>query len=86
MESPLGDLGGVRRLRAQGDPVLARTGQAGFPAFLMLSQVPRNWIGTEVVFHSPVVLRSRGVSCRDCGGVCQLSAQGDPVLVTTGRG
>jgi hypothetical protein len=39
-------------------------GQAGFPAFLLLSQVPHDWIGTEVVFHSWVVLRSRGESSR----------------------
>jgi hypothetical protein len=30
----------------------------------MLSQVPHDWIGTEVVFHSLVVLRSRGKSSR----------------------
>ena len=39
------------RLKGTSDP-----GQAGFSASLMLSQVPHNWIGTEVVFHSPVVL------------------------------
>jgi hypothetical protein len=37
-----------------------------------------------------VVPRSRGESSRDrgmcvCGGVCQLHAQGDQVLVPTGR-
>jgi hypothetical protein len=37
-------------------------GQAGFSASLVLSQVLRDWIGTEVVFHSLVVLRSRGES------------------------
>jgi hypothetical protein len=30
-----------------------------------------------------VVLRSRGESARDCGGVHRLCAQGDPVLVPT---
>ena len=51
-----------------GDPVLVLTGrdldpgQAGFSASLVLSQVLRDWIGTEVVFHSLVVLRSRGES------------------------
>jgi hypothetical protein len=49
-------------------------GQAGFSASLMLSQVPHDWIGTEVVFHSPVVLRTRGVSSRDLGGVHHLRA------------
>ena len=29
---------------------------------LMQSQVPRDWIGAEAVFHSPVVLRSHGGS------------------------
>jgi hypothetical protein len=38
--------------------------QAGFSASLVLSQVLRDWIGTDVVFHSPVVLRSRGKSSR----------------------
>jgi hypothetical protein len=58
------DLGGVCRLcthvtkcwcwqEGTCDP-----GQAGFPASLMLSQVPRDCIGTEVVLHSQVVLRS----------------------------
>ena len=75
------DLGGVRWLCAQvtqwwhlpegtWDP-----GQAGFSASLMLSQVPRDWIGTEVVLHSPGVLRSSGESSRDLGGVCWLLAQ-----------
>jgi hypothetical protein len=39
-------------------------GQAGFSASLVLSQVLRDWIGTEVVFHSPVVLRACGESSR----------------------
>jgi hypothetical protein len=47
---------------------------------LMLSQVLHNWIGTEVVFHSPEVLRSRGERFVDLGGVSRLRAQGDPVL------
>ena len=51
----------------------------------MLSQVLRDWIGTEVEFHTPVVLRLHGESSRDLGGVCQLCAQGDPVLALTGR-
>jgi hypothetical protein len=44
----------------------------------MLSQVLSDWIGTEVVFHSPVVLRLRGESSRDLGCVLWLRAQGDP--------
>jgi hypothetical protein len=52
-----------RRLEGTCDP-----GQAGFSASLMLSQVLRYWNGTEVVFHSPVVLRSPEESFRDLGG------------------
>jgi hypothetical protein len=61
------------------------SGQVRFSASLMLSQVPRDWNGTEVVLHSLVVLRSHRESCRDLEGVCQLCAQGDPVLVPAGR-
>jgi hypothetical protein len=76
MESPLGNLG------VSADSELKVTlfwhlregtcdpGQAGFSASLILSQVPHDWIGTEVVFHSPVVLRSCGESSRNLGGVC----------------
>ncbi|EDL05514.1 mCG144558, partial [Mus musculus] len=39
-------------------------GQSGFPASLMLSQFLSDWIGTEVVFYSLVVLRSSGESSR----------------------
>ena len=56
-----------------------------FSASLMLSQVPRDWIGTEVVFHSPEVLSSHGESSGDLGGVCRLQDQGDLVLVPTRR-
>jgi hypothetical protein len=52
----------------------------------MLSQVLWDWIGTEVVFHSPVVLRSREESSRGpWGGVHRLRTQGDLVLAPTGR-
>jgi hypothetical protein len=51
----------------------------------MFSQVPCDWIGTEVVFHSPEVLRSHGESSRDLAGVSRLCAQGDLVLVLTRR-
>ena len=68
-------LGGVRRLYALVTQCWCRQeetcdiGQAGFPAFLMLSHVPQDWIGTEVVFHSPVVPRSCRESSRGpCGG------------------
>ena len=49
-------------------------GQARFSASLMLSQVPSDRNGKEVVFHSPVVLRFRGESSKDLGGVCRLLA------------
>jgi hypothetical protein len=41
--------------------------RSGFSASLVLSQVPHDWNGTEVVFHSLLVLRSRGESSRDLG-------------------
>ena len=72
------DHGGVHQLCAQGDQVLVPTRRdlqpwsGRFSASLMLSQVPCDWIGTEVVFHSPEVLRSGGESSRDLGGVCRL--------------
>ena len=68
------DLGGVCQLCAQVTKswhLLEGTcdpGQAGFPASLMFSQVPGDWIGTEVVFHSPVVLRLCGESSRGSWG------------------
>jgi hypothetical protein len=40
----------------------------------------------EVMFHSPVALRSHGEFSEDLGGVCRLHAQSDPVLGRTGRG
>jgi hypothetical protein len=61
-------------------------GQVGFSASLMLSQVPCDWIGMEVLFHSPEVLRSHGDSSRDHGGVHRLSAQGVLVLAPTWKG
>ena len=75
MESPLGTLGVstdsvpklthcLHQLERICDP-----GEAVFSASLILSMVPRNWIGTEVEFHSPEVLRLHGDSPRDLGGV-----------------
>ena len=63
-------LGGVLQLLAQVTRYWHRLegacdpGQAGFSASLMLSQVPHDWVGTEVV-----VLRSSGESSRDLGRV-----------------
>jgi hypothetical protein len=68
------DLGGFHQLCAQVTKcwrLLEGTcdpGQSGIPASLLLSQVMHNWIGTEVVFHSWVVLRSHGVSSRGTWG------------------
>jgi hypothetical protein len=51
----------------------------------MLSQVPHDWIGTEVVFHSPEFLSSCGESSGDLGCFQRLRAQGKQVLVRTER-
>ena len=45
----------------------------------------RTCLLAEVVFHSPEVLRSRGGSCEDLGGVRKLCKQGTLVLEWTGR-
>ena len=58
-------------------------GQVRFSASLML--VPSDWNGIEVVFYTPLALRLCGESYGDLGGVCQLCAQDDLVLVPTGR-
>jgi hypothetical protein len=85
------EFGGVRRLCAQVTQCWRQPegtcdpGQAGLPASLMLSQVPRGWIGTEIVFHSPVVLRSCGESSRGPWGCPPTPCPGDPVLAPTGR-
>ena len=46
----------------------------------MQSQVRRDWIGADAVFHSPEVLRSRGRSCGWLAGVSQLCALGTLVV------
>ena len=47
--------------------------------------VLRDWNGTEDVFHSPVVLRSRGESSRELGGgVYPLCAQGVSLMLSQG--
>jgi hypothetical protein len=80
------DHGAVWSVRNQGKPELIKrslslwSGRAPVSLFL-LSQACLNWIGTDVVFHSPVILRSCGESSGDCGGVRLLCALGDPVLV-----
>ena len=56
-------------------------GQARFSASLMLSQVPHDWFGTEVEFHTPVVLRLHGESSRDLGGVRQLRTPVSKILM-----
>ena len=78
------DHGDVLQFRAQGDQVMVLTGRDlcpwsdRFSASLMLSQVSCNWIETDVVFSSPVILRLYGDSSGDHGVVCQLGAQGGP--------
>ena len=58
-----------------------------FSAPLLLAQVPCDWIGTDVVFLSPVILRLRGESSGDCGGVhrFRIHDQVDPDLAPTKR-
>ena len=63
---------------AQGNLGLAPTGRDLCPwsgrcsAPLLLAQVLSNWIGTEVVFHSSVILRSCGESSGNLGDVHQF--------------
>jgi hypothetical protein len=47
-------------------------GQTGFSAFLVLSQVLRDWIGAVVAFHSPVGQRLRRETSRGPWG-CPLT-------------
>ena len=51
----------------------------------MQSQVPRDWIGTDTVFHSPEVLGSHGGPVWVLVGVRRLLGQGTLVLQWTGR-
>ena len=44
----------------------------------MLAQARHDWIGTDVLFHSPVILRE---SSGDRGAIRQVRTQGDLVLV-----
>jgi hypothetical protein len=39
-------------------------------SLFLLSRAHQNWIGTDVVFHSPAILKSHGESSEDCGVVC----------------
>ena len=86
-----GDCGAVHRLHVLGDWVLALTRRdlcpwsGRFSTSLLLCKVPHDWSGTDVVFHSPMILRSSGESSSNHGGVCQLCSLGDRVLVLTGR-
>ena len=80
-----GDRGGICWLCSLGDLVLVPTRRdlcpwwGQFSASLLLSQVPCDWIGTDVVFHSSLILRSHGESSGDSGGVRWLCALGDLV-------
>ena len=75
-EGSCGYLASFHRLCAQSTPVLGWTGRVlcpwsgwvfCFPNYQ--SQVLRDWIRAEAVFHSPEVLRSRGWSCGYLAGV-----------------
>ena len=68
MGNPVWALAGVGRLRWQGTlglewsrrDLCPRSGPGSLLPYLQQSQVPRDWIGAEAVFHSPEVLGSRG--------------------------
>ena len=59
-----GDLGKFSRVLTQCGPVLVPTGKdlcswsGGFSVSLMLAQAYHHWFGTDVVFHSLMILRS----------------------------
>jgi hypothetical protein len=67
-------------------PVLAPTGRDLCPwssrssASPLQSHVPHDWIGTDFVFHSPVILRSQGESSMDLGGVRRLCTLGQQIF------
>jgi hypothetical protein len=80
MGNPVWALAGVGRLHWQGTLVLEWSGRDLCPRscpgsllpYFLQSQVPRDWIGADAVFHSPEVLESRGESCvGPCG--CQAT-------------
>ena len=71
------------KYRPEGNPSLW-SGRAPV-SLLLLSQTCHNWIGTEVVFPSPVIPRLCGESSADCGIVCRVCAQEDPELAPTRR-
>jgi hypothetical protein len=49
-------------LESSGRGLCPRSGPGSLLPYVPQSQVPRDWIGAGVVFHSPEVLGSRGES------------------------
>jgi hypothetical protein len=50
-------------LEWSGRDLCPRSGPGSLLPYLLQSQVPRDWIGADAVFHSPEVLGSHGESC-----------------------
>jgi hypothetical protein len=64
-----------------------RSGLGSLLPYVPQSQVPRDWIAADAVFHSPEVLGSRGESCvGPCGCCARLCWQGSLGLEWSGRG
>jgi hypothetical protein len=87
---PSGDLSAVWCVQNQAIPAQIRSNRSCWSgsapvSLLLLSQANHNWIGTDVVFCLPVILRSREESSVDCGAISRVLAQGDQELVQTGR-
>jgi hypothetical protein len=75
-----GDYKTICQVHTQEDPELVPTRRDvcprsnRFSASLLLAQVWHNWIGTDVVFQSAVILRLHAESCGDRGTVCLVHA------------
>jgi hypothetical protein len=64
-----------------------RSGPGSLLPYVLQSQVPCDWIGAGVVFHSPGVLGSCGESCvGPCRCWARLRWLGSPGLEWSGRG
>ena len=53
-------------------------------SLILLLQAPHSWFETDVVFHSPVIVKSQGESSGD-RGIIRVHAQGDSELALTGK-
>jgi hypothetical protein len=82
--------GAVWCVQNQGVPVMIRRNPSCWSdrapmSLFLLSQAHHNCFGTDVVFHSPVILRSCSESSEDCGTIHWVRTQGDSELALTGR-